>query len=103
MNGDATVSMALCHSLLPDEEVKARSLDGDVFTMLHQFGITDRPIWQSGLNNDNRVVQLYLPSIKSAVVEVRPSEFVDLTREQLLSLLESGMVRRAGNTPPLPQ
>jgi hypothetical protein len=78
-------------------------LDGDVFTMLHQFGITDRPIWQSSLNNDNRVIQLSVPSLKSVVLEVRPTEFADLTGEQILSLLENGMVRQAGNTPPLPQ
>ena len=102
MNGDATVSMALCHGLLPNEEVKARSLDGDVFTMLHQFGITDRPIWQSSLNNDNRVIQLSVPSLKSVVLEVRPTEFADLTGEQILSLLESGMVR-VPETPPSPQ
>jgi hypothetical protein len=103
MKDDAAVSMALCHGLQPGEEVKARSLDGDVITMLHQFDIADRPIWQSNLINDNRVIQLFVPSIKEVVLEVRPIEFADLTREQLLSLLENGMVRVAGNTPPSPQ
>ena len=103
MNDDATISMALCHGLHPDEEVKARSLDGDVITMLHHFDIADRPIWQSSLISDNRVIQLSVPSLKEVVLEVRPTEFADLTREQLLSLLENGMVRVAGNTPPSPQ
>lgn len=103
MNDDANVSTALFHGLQPDEEVKARSLDCDVTTILHQFDIADRPIWQSNSINDNRVIQLAVPSLKEVVLEVRSTEFADLTREQLLSLLENGMVRVAGKTPPSPQ
>ena len=103
MNEDATVSMALCHGLQPDEEVKARSLDAHVFTVLHQFGIADRPIWESGSNSDNRVIQLYVPSLKSPVLEVRPEEFANLTGEQLLSVLENGMARLVETTHFKPQ